>query len=180
MTVTSETAERAALYAGSQQSSAVAVWQRGELLVDKHWPVAGDGAYGAMQLGETDDGEPLEDVASIQKSIVSVLVGMAVRQELLTVTDPVHLWLGKGWSQASAAQEQSITLHHLLSMTSGLSTELTFEVPAGSRWAYNTNVYSRLVPVLERASGTDIGPLSQTWLIGPAGMTHTSWYERAF
>ena len=51
--------------------------------------------------------------------------------------DPVSV----GWSKAAHEQEQKITLLHLLSMTSGLSTEMEYETTAGSKWLYNTPAY---------------------------------------
>jgi CubicO group peptidase (beta-lactamase class C family) len=50
----------------------------------------------------------------------------------------VTLHLGKGWSNASLEQEAAITLRHLLTMTSGLKDDLTFEASAGTRWRYNS------------------------------------------
>jgi CubicO group peptidase (beta-lactamase class C family) len=65
-----------------------------------------------------------------------------------------------------------------MSMTTGLSTDGAFEAPAGERWAYNTNVYSRLVPVLEQLTGLGISELTERWLTGPVGMAESGWAER--
>jgi hypothetical protein len=82
------------------------------------------------------------DVASVQKSVISVLIGIAQRAELLGVDDRVARWLGPGWSQADPSLESRITIRHLMSMTSGPDEQLRFIHPAGSTWFYNTPAFS--------------------------------------
>ena len=87
----------------------------------------------------------IEDVASVQKSVSALLVGIAQHQGLLRLEDPVGKHLGAGWSKASPEQEQAITVRHLLTMTSGLMDDLTFEAAAGTRWRYNSAAYAHIV-----------------------------------
>jgi CubicO group peptidase (beta-lactamase class C family) len=172
--------ESALAYAQRQRSSAVVVVVRGEVIAERYWTVdANPGSpYSSMLWGRTGEGAPVEDVASLQKSVVSVLVGIAVDRGLLDLEAPVSTSLHPGWSNATCDQESAITLRHLLSMTSGLSPALEYQAPAGSVWQYNTRAYSELVDVLEALTGSDIGQLTRLWLTEPIGMHDTAWRRR--
>ncbi len=167
-------------YAQRERSSAVIVVHHGKVIAERYWPVeAGAGSPYANQVwGKTEAGAPIEDVASLQKSIVSVLVGIAADQGLLDLAVPVSTYLHAGWSNATCDEESVITVRHLLSMTSGLSPALEYQAPAGSVWQYNTRAYSRLVDVLEAVTGDGIGSLTKRWLTDPIGMDNTGWRRR--
>ena len=124
------------------------------------------------------DGSVVEDVASVQKSVVSFLVGVARGQGLLNLEDSVSTHLGAGWSNASLQQETAIQLRHLLSMTSGLATDLSYQQAPGEKWMYNTNAYSQLAPVLKAATGLSVDTSTSQWLTAPTGMTRSSWEPR--
>lgn len=176
-----ETALEAALdYAQAQRSSAVIVRQSGAIVAERYWsPTPQPGSlYANLLGGHTAAGAPIEDVASLQKSVVSVLVGMAADRTLLTLDAPVSSHLGAGWSGASPEQEAAVTIRHLLTMTSALSPALQLEAPPGSLWRYNTRAYSKLVNVLEAVSGDDIATLTRRWLTEPLGMKDTAWRRR--
>ena len=177
--------DRAALesvltYAQSQRSSAVVIVDHGGVIAERYWSVEADAgsAYANMRWGTTEAGTPIEDIASMQKSIVSVLVGIAVDRGLLDLETAVSTYLGAGWSKAPREEELAITVRHLLSMTSGLSPALEYQAPAGSVWLYNTRAYSQLVDVLEAVTGDDIGLITKRWLTGPIGMNETAWRQR--
>ncbi|MGD8418275.1 MAG: serine hydrolase [Pseudomonadales bacterium] len=167
-------------YAGAQHSTGVVIVQGGRLVAERYWDPPARQRFAPLMASVTDDGRTLEDVASVQKSLVSFLVGMARQRHLLSLEDPVSSHLGAGWSRADAAQESSITLHHLLTMTSGLTPRLTREAEPGTTWRYNTRAYSVLVDVLEAVTGLDINTLTREWLTAPLGMTETSWGERTW
>ncbi|MEK7794999.1 MAG: serine hydrolase domain-containing protein, partial [Candidatus Hydrogenedentota bacterium] len=86
--------------------------------------------------------------------------------------------LGEGWSKATAEQEGAVTVRHLMTMTSGLSAELEYQVPPGSRWRYNTNAYAKTTKVLEAAVDKDMNALTAEWLTGPTGMRESKWEPR--
>jgi CubicO group peptidase (beta-lactamase class C family) len=169
--------ESALAYAQGQHSSAVVVVDHGRVIAERYWSVDADAGspYTYVLWGQTEDGAPIEDVASIQKSVVSVLVGIAADQGLVDLEAPVSTYLTAGWSKATREEESAITIRHLMSMTSGLSPALEYQAPAGSVWLYNTRAYSRLVDVLEAVTGDDIGRLTKRWLTDPIGMTDTEW-----
>src|SRR6185295_1059289 len=94
------------------------------------------------------------------------------------IDDPVSLHLSKGWSKATLEQEAAITVRHLLTMTSGLKDDLTFEAAAGTRWRYNSAAYSRLVKVVASAAKKTPNELTREWLTGRIGMSDSRWIER--
>jgi CubicO group peptidase (beta-lactamase class C family) len=124
------------------------------------------------------DSTDRQEVASCQKSVVALLVGVAVERSLLSLDDPVTAHLGPGWSAADAEPEGLVTIRHLLSMTSGLDSLLRAVAAPGEVWSYNTNAYQKLRPVLEAAAGTPVDEISSEWLWRPIGATSSAWYER--
>lgn len=125
-----------------------------------------------------DDATYRQEVASCQKSIVALLVGIAFERSLLSLDDPVTEHLGAGWSAADAGPERLVTIRHLLSMTSGLDAQLRAVATPGEVWSYNTNAYHKLRPVLEVVNGEPIDAISSEWLWQPIGATASTWYER--
>jgi CubicO group peptidase (beta-lactamase class C family) len=101
---------------GDQKSSGLLILLNGKILAEKYWPEDNyktDGFRGVrMMLGETKDGQSIEDVASAQKSISALIVGIAQEKGLLSINNPVHKHLGKGWSRATPEQEDKITVKH--------------------------------------------------------------------
>ena len=178
--------KKALAYVGKNKSSGMVILYRGKILAEQYWPLdppekTAAGArnpYYHMRLGVNDQGQAIEDVASAQKSVTAMLVGIAQHKGLLKISDPVHKHLGKGWSQASPDAEAKITIRHLISMSSGLTDRLKYQAPAGTRWAYNTTAYSRSLTCVAKASGMDENELTTKWLTGPLGMTDSKWSAR--
>ena len=173
-------------FAGSRGSSSVVILYRGRILAEQHWNLASQpqlangqrNRYHAMRHGRNARGHDIEDVASIQKSVVAILTGIAQHKGLLKISDPVHQHLGTGWSQAKPAAEAQITLRHLLTMSSGLNDRLEFVAPAGKRWRYNTAAYSRVLRCLAAVSDQDANQLTRAWLTQPIGMNDSRWVPR--
>ncbi len=166
-------------YAGEQKSSALVVLWRGQIVVERYWDVAGSRKYQAKVYGKDDDGHALEDVASVQKSLAAILLGIALDKNLVKLDEPVTKYLKEGWSNASVAEESSVTLKHLISMSSGLTDQLKFQSKPERRWRYNTNAYSQIMNVLEAASGLDRNSLTEQWL-SPLQMKNSTWKVRRF
>ena len=147
-------------YARNNKSSGVVILYRGRILAEQYWPLdpkekTAEGKpnpYFHMRLGKNAKGRAIEDVASAQKSVTAMLVGIAQHKGLLKITDPVHKHLGKGWSKAPAAAEAKITIRHLITMSSGLNPRLQFVAPAGSKWFYNTGAYSKALTCVSKAA----------------------------
>ncbi|MCP3097990.1 beta-lactamase family protein [Myxococcus sp. K15C18031901] len=151
-------------FAGSRQTRGLVILQDGRLLAERYWAATPNF---------------MRDIASAQKSVVSVLVGIAVDKQLLTLDQSVTSLLGVGWSNTGPLLEARVTLRHLLTMTSGLDTSLQYDAAPGTKWLYNNDAYHRLRLVLERRTGLDIDTLSRAWLFQPVGATHSQWSQRA-
>ena len=118
-----------------------------------------------------------EDVASVQKSLVSILIGIAQQKGLLNINNSVTSYIGK-WTQLEAEKENLITVRNLLTMTSGLDATLNYLSDPGSQWFYNSRAYSYLIDVLEKSSGIQVNDLSSEWLFKELEMQETFWKER--
>ena len=88
-----------------------------------------------MFYGKDAAGKAIENVASVQKSMISILVSIAQEKGLLKLSDLVSEHLGDGWSKATVQQERKITVRHLMAMTSALTEQLTFTAEAGTRYS---------------------------------------------
>ena len=120
--------EDALAYAQQVNSSGVVIAHDGRILAERYWQPAA-----ARRVESTSEGWPIEDVASLQKSVVSLvslMVGIAAEHGLVDRNAPVSKYLGAGWSKAPPDAEARITINHLLTMTSGLAESLQFEAPA--------------------------------------------------
>jgi hypothetical protein len=165
--------EQALTLAEDNRSSALLVLLRGRILAERIWRVPS-----FPRTGLTEWGQPQEDVASVQKSLSSLLATIARDRGLLDIERPVSTYLGPGWSKASATHEQAILVRHLLSMTSGLNERFEYVYPVGSFWQYNTPVYAVLHEVLESAGGKSLGQLTTEWLTRPLAMKNSYWVNR--
>lgn len=169
-------------WAGDRGTTSVLILWRGRILAEKHWG-KGIGVtsqrYQRMFVSLNESQQAIEDVASVQKSIVSILVGVAVHKNLLQLEDSVSQHLAVGWSKATPSQEAKIKVKHLLSMTSGLTDDLHFRAKPGTRWSYNTAAYAVVRDCLVASSGLSVHELTRTWLMGPIGMKESKWIPRA-
>lgn len=170
--------EAALDFAFEHDTSDLVILHGGRIVAERHQSIAdAPTRYRNMLHATTEDGRPIEDVASVQKSLVSLLIGIARERGELDLDRPVTESLGSGWSRAPRNESQ-ITVRHLLQMTSGLDPSLSSVAEPGTTWRYNTNAYSKLVPVLEKATGRPLGSLTAEWLTQPLGMLHSGWAPR--
>ncbi len=120
--------------------------------------------------------------ASAGKTITSFLIGKAQEENYLSITDTTSTYLGAGWTNCTAIQEDKINIRHQLTMTSGLddgvpdnhctiATCLNYLTNAGNRWAYHNAPYTLLESVLTTATNTPINTYTQTKLKAQTGMT---------
>lgn len=193
-----EALEEALAWAGDLNSSGVVILHRGRILAERQWQLDDPLAFGQLQLetgdartfgpmtyrqvwfhGTTGDGWAIEDVASTQKSVISILAGIAADRGFLDIEDPVSKYLGDGWSAAPPEAEARILVRHLLSMSAGLSeTTLELVSPAGEKWAYINKAYSLVNEVVQAATGREPDDFMSEWLTGPLGMSETRWIVR--
>lgn len=120
--------------------------------------------------------------ASAGKTITSFLIGKAQEQNYLSLQDTSSKYLGVGWTNCTRQQEDSIRVHHQLTMTTGLDDGvpdnhctdppcLLYKAPAGSRWSYHNAPYTLLEKVITEATSQNINVYTQNVLKSRTGMT---------
>ncbi|TAJ56977.1 serine hydrolase domain-containing protein [Brevundimonas sp.] len=129
------------------------------------------------------------EVASVAKSMLAVLIAMAVEEGAFTGLDQAAADFIPMWRDDARA---AITLRHLMSMTSGLddaglalrgvvgdqfaiNAAAPLRHPPGTRWAYNTAAYHLLFHLLARAAGQSVEDFAGPRLLTPLGMDDTRW-----
>jgi len=135
-------------------------------------------------------------ISSATKSIVSVLVGMCLTEGTIESLDqPVADFIIK----FKAKPRETITIRHLLSMTSGLekpalwrmrpgvvqnerefAASLPLQHEPGSTWDYNTVAFRILFQIIQEASGQTLAAYTRDKLFEPLGMTSSYWRTRQF
>jgi CubicO group peptidase (beta-lactamase class C family) len=162
-------------------SGSVLVARRGEVLVD-----AGYG-FAVAEAEEPYTPDTLFDVASVSKQFTAAAI-LALEQEgRLRVEDTLARFF-----PGAPSDKAGITLHQLLTHTSGLPDVLGAEYEAvsrgemlrrafaaalvvrpGTRFRYSNAGYSVLAAVVEVISGRPLGELMRGKLFLPAGMRNT-------
>ncbi len=165
--------------AGARNSSGLVILLRGRILAERYWDLPDAPArYINYVSGHDAAGHVIEDVASAQKSVVAVIVGIAQENGYLSIDDPVSKYLGNGWSKTSIEDENRITIRHLLTMTSGLATDLSLQAAPGKTWLYNTPAYHLLMRVVSAATEMDRDLLTANWITEKLSMQDSSWTAR--
>jgi CubicO group peptidase (beta-lactamase class C family) len=166
-------------YARENASSGILILYRGNIITEEYWGQRGEKSFYEGFKNATDDGRPMEDIASMQKSIISLLIGIACDKEMIYKHSPVNNYIDKGWSLATSDIENSITIAHLLSMTSGLGNNLEMKYHPGEAWQYNTAAYNILMKVLTQTTGKSLQEISDEWLFQPLDITDSYWTKRS-
>ena len=169
-------------YLKENNTSSFLVSEKGKVIVEKEFKVQKNLKpksfmfFNLLRHGFVE-GRSQEDVASIQKSIVSILICIAQQKGLIDINESVTSYIGK-WTQLPQEKESLIKVRNLLSMTSGLDVDFNYDAEPGSKWLYNTRAYSQLIYILEKTSGLAINELSSEWLFDELQMNETFWKER--
>jgi CubicO group peptidase (beta-lactamase class C family) len=160
------------------------------LLVVRHGAIVSEHYYGSTQ-------STLGDVQSVTKSVVSALVGIALRrgqihgidQELTTLLPP------SDFSAADDSRVRSITLRDLLTMQGGWTSDLRsgnfryttapnwpralIERPLastpGTRFDYDSGTAHLVSAALSGATGSSAFDEAQRYLFGPIGIRDATW-----
>ena len=125
--------------------------------------------------GRTADGQPILNVTSVQKSVVGALVAMARDRGLLDYDTPLAELLAPDFRPRPPERDPPITVRHVLTMTSGLTSALAFEEPAGTAWTYNPHAPILLLGALAHVAELTPEALLDEWLVQPLGLEHTAW-----
>ena len=147
----------------------------------------------------------LHDVRSISKSVVSLLVGIAIdRQQISGIDTPIFSYFAT-FGELRTAGKDRITLGHLLTMTSGLAwdesdydradnsfnemlgatdpyrfvLERPLQAEPGTRWNYSGGDTQLLAGVLQRSTGRWLIEFARSELFEPLGIKQFEWAKMA-
>jgi CubicO group peptidase (beta-lactamase class C family)/predicted secreted protein len=145
------------------------------------------------------DGQTIHDVASVTKSVMTTLIGIAVDQGKLELDDKmVSFFPGRTIANLDPRKE-AITVRHLASMTSGLQcnrdgtegdsaiamqsspdyVQFALDLPVawepGSHFVYCSPAIHLLSPILQQATGMTTLAFAQQYLFGPLNIGDVLW-----
>ncbi|MFI5694812.1 serine hydrolase domain-containing protein [Kribbella sp. NPDC051586] len=131
---------------------------------------------------------------SLTKSFVSLAVGIAVDEGRMTLEDRVVDVLADHAPPSVSARVKELTVHHLLSMSTGHSEDvleaawtlepedlvrgflrIAPEAQVGSRHAYNNPTSYVLARMVERVTGQGLPEFLDERLFGPMGISGAEW-----
>jgi CubicO group peptidase (beta-lactamase class C family) len=170
------------------------------------WYFSGRDQKRGFPLGEITFGpDTLHDVRSVTKSVVGLLVGIAVDEGAIKSLDTPVLDYFPEYADLQTPERRRVTLRHLLTMTSGLhwdedtyrytdprNSEIAmdlakdplryvlaqpFDAAPGERWKYSGGDVAVMAEVLARATKTPIDAYAQAKLFKPLGMGRTEWLK---
>lgn len=157
----------------------VLVSRRGELVVE--WYAGGDSG-------------PV-NIKSASKSVLSALVGIAIERGHLEGVEQTVGELLPGETDGLPQEARDLTVHHLLSMTTGLAStsgdhygawvsrqnwvraalERPVQAPPGERFTYSTGNSHVLSAILTRATGRPTREFAREALLEPLGIRIHAW-----
>ncbi len=159
-----EALQTTAAWLGSHDTDAFVVLDHGRIVFEQRW----------NETVETTSA----DVYSAQKSVVCFAINVLVSRGLVDLDAPASTWLGSGWTNATPAQEERITLLHLMTMTTGLYDDFGFEADPGTTRYYNNNAYHQIRRIIETVTGAAANDAFADLLFSPLGMASAEWRER--
>jgi CubicO group peptidase (beta-lactamase class C family) len=148
-------------------------------------------------------GDRVHHLASVTKSLTSVLVGIAINRGFITsVQDPIARYL-PAYTSLLGGEKESITIEHLLTMSSGLDWEQSgiewsnprndaaamwrcedvvqyvlqkpIVVKPGERFVYSNGSAAVVGAILRNAAGMEVGRFAEEHLFRPLGITEFLW-----
>ncbi len=131
-----------------------------------------------IRVHESFTDSDVTDVKAIQKSLFALILGVAVDRDIVQVDDPLNRYLPAGWTGLPGADEQRLTIRHLLTMTTGMDDALDPLGEIGVTWRYNNTAYNYLKRILTEQTGQTLQVLTDEWICQPLGMKATHWVER--
>lgn len=131
-------------------------------------------------------------VASVTKSVVSLLVGIALKKNRIDdIDDPIRKYLPAYFTDVTDPLKRSITVRHLLTMQHGLqwnetsdrlfgnyvqfAVDLPMDTVPGTKFTYSSAAYHLLSAVLTQATGQSTLAFAQDQLFGPLDIHGFTW-----
>jgi len=179
----------------------VVIVRHGKLVFEQYFP-GYDEPWGQVGAPHEFDASTRHDMRSASKSVVSLLVGIAIDRKLIASADQPALKFFPEYADVKSPGWDQITLRHLLTMSSGLQWDenrgwndpkndephlgseadpiryvLSKPVakPPDARWTYNGGSTDLLGNILERVSGKPLEAFAREVLFQPLGITNLEW-----
>ncbi len=149
--------------------------------------------------------DELHFTASVTKSVTAQVFGVAIDRGYISGTDATMVSFFPEYPHLVTPQKDQITVHHILSMTSGLPfDERTFPIsdsrndafqlfvtddplafmlgrdvahPPGSTYQYNSGTTVLLGEIIRRAAGQSLPSFAEEHLFAPLGITSYQWAD---
>jgi CubicO group peptidase (beta-lactamase class C family) len=154
--------------------------------------VVRNGYIVAEKYSEPYDQESLHGIYSVTKSILSALIGIAIRDGFIkSLNDPVLDYFPERTFENDDAQKRSITLEHMLTMTSGLEfdwdemiwspdfVQYVLDQPMfaepGIQFNYSSGNAHVLSAILQQTSGLNAEDFAQQYLFEYLGIEDVEW-----
>jgi CubicO group peptidase (beta-lactamase class C family) len=188
-----------------QNVHSVLIVKDGKLVFEEYfsgytWDYNGDQFRGEL----TDFGiDTIHNLASVTKSFTSALVGIAIDHGFIQGVDEKVFAFFPEYADLKDERKESITLEHLLTMTSGLAWN-EMELPysntnndlvqlfivsdpieyilakpvvnePGAKWYYNGGGTNLLGKVIREATGLRMDGFAKEYLFAPLGITDYEW-----
>lgn len=180
---------------------AVLVVRRGKLVYENYF-TGTDEPLGHQARSVTFDGASKHDLRSIETSVVSLLVGIAIGQGKMAGIDLPVLPMLAGYADLRSAEKDRVTLRHVVTMSLGLTwnedlpifdsrnnetkmylspdpvryaLEQPVEFPPGTAYRYNSGSVVILGAMLEKATCQKLDDYARTVLFAPLGIADFEW-----
>ena len=177
---------------GNNFSGAVFIARKGKVLVSKGYGMAN------YEFGAPNTPRTKFHIASVSKPFTAAAIMILQERRLLSTNDPLTMFI------PDYPNGDKITLHHLLSHTSGIPNVNDFpdydrdskfphttgdlvemfkhqplEFQPGERYRYSNSNYNLLAHVIEKVSGQGYGEFLKANILTPLGMRDTGHDGRA-
>ena len=193
----------ARLAATNANVHAVIVVRRGMLVFEQYFP-GYDEPWGMGEGRHDFDATTKHDMRSVSKSVVSLLVGIAIDRELIKSADEPVVKFFPDYSALKSPGWDNITLRHLLTMSSGIQWDENrawkdpqndephlgseadpyryvlskpIATPPDTVWNYNGGGTDLLGNVIERVSGQSLEAFAREALFVPLGISDWEWMK---
>lgn len=159
--------------------------------------------YGHSEAEMSFDADTLHNMKSASKSVMSLLLGIAIDRRLIPgVNEPIFNFFPE-LSDLRSPEKDHIQLVHALTMSMGLqwveATPATGDynndearmhiawdpcryvlglpmiAPAGREFLYNTGALALVAAVIHKATGRPVDEFAREALFEPLGITHVAW-----
>jgi CubicO group peptidase (beta-lactamase class C family) len=185
---------------GSEVHSVV-VARHGRLVFEQYFPGL-DQPWGEKEARHEFTPTTRHDIRSASKSVISLLVGIAIDHKLIANADEPVIKFFPEYQTVKQAGWDAITIRHLLTMSSGIKWDETLSwtdprndephlgsetdpvgyvlakpvaAPPDMVWVYNGGGTELLGNILERASGQKLQAFAREVLFGPIDVTDFEW-----